>query len=89
MARTTFTVLLITTLVVFVVSSALPSFRHPAQIALHNAVRRDNTIGISEPHRSGKHNGRPRSALGLKYVEITAGRSARGFPENATIPLAR
>jgi virulence factor Mce-like protein len=32
---------------------------------------------------------RPRSALGLKYVEITAGRSARGFPENATIPLAR
>jgi virulence factor Mce-like protein len=32
---------------------------------------------------------RPRSALGLKYVEITAGRSARGFPENATIPVAR
>ena len=32
---------------------------------------------------------RPRSALGLKYVEITAGRSARGFPEEATIPLAR
>ena len=31
---------------------------------------------------------RPRSALGLKYVEITTGRSARGFPENATIPLA-
>jgi virulence factor Mce-like protein len=31
---------------------------------------------------------RPRSALGLKYVEITAGRSARGFPENSTIPLA-
>jgi virulence factor Mce-like protein len=31
---------------------------------------------------------RPRSALGLKYVEVTAGRSARGFPENATIPLA-
>jgi virulence factor Mce-like protein len=32
---------------------------------------------------------RPRSALGLKYVEITAGRSERGFPENATIPMAR
>jgi virulence factor Mce-like protein len=31
---------------------------------------------------------RPRSALGLKYVEITEGRSARGFAENATIPLA-
>jgi virulence factor Mce-like protein len=32
---------------------------------------------------------RPRSALGLKYVEITAGRSRRGFPENATIPVER
>ncbi len=32
---------------------------------------------------------RPRSALGLKYVEITAGRSQRGYPENATIPLER
>jgi virulence factor Mce-like protein len=30
---------------------------------------------------------RPRSALGLKYVEITQGRSPRGFPENATIPV--
>jgi virulence factor Mce-like protein len=32
---------------------------------------------------------RPRSALGLKYVEITMGRSARGFGENATIPRSR
>jgi ABC-type transporter Mla subunit MlaD len=32
---------------------------------------------------------RPRSALGLKYVEITAGRSSRGFPEDATIPVER
>jgi virulence factor Mce-like protein len=32
---------------------------------------------------------RPRSALGLKYVEITTGRSRRGFPENATIPVER
>jgi virulence factor Mce-like protein len=32
---------------------------------------------------------RPRSALGLKYVEITTGRSQRGFPENATIPPER
>jgi virulence factor Mce-like protein len=32
---------------------------------------------------------RPRSALGLKYVEITAGRSRRGFPEKATIPAER
>jgi hypothetical protein len=32
---------------------------------------------------------RPRSALGLKYVEITTGRSRRGFPENATIPPER
>lgn len=49
MAEGTFTVLLAATLVVFVLSSALPTFRQPAQVALHNAVRRDNTIGISEP----------------------------------------
>jgi virulence factor Mce-like protein len=30
---------------------------------------------------------RPRSALGLKYVEITKGSSARGFAEGATVPL--
>jgi phospholipid/cholesterol/gamma-HCH transport system substrate-binding protein len=30
---------------------------------------------------------RPRSALGLKYVEITRGRSRKGFREGATIPL--
>jgi ABC-type transporter Mla subunit MlaD len=32
---------------------------------------------------------RPRSALGLKYVEITEGRSSRGYAENATIPESR
>jgi virulence factor Mce-like protein len=31
---------------------------------------------------------RPRSALGLKYVQLTRGRSAQGFPDGATIPLA-
>jgi virulence factor Mce-like protein len=31
---------------------------------------------------------RPRSALGLKYVEITPGASSKGFEEGATIPLA-
>ncbi|HEX2016018.1 MAG TPA: MlaD family protein [Solirubrobacteraceae bacterium] len=31
---------------------------------------------------------RPRSALGLKYVEITRGRSRRGFPDGDTVPLA-
>ena len=30
---------------------------------------------------------RPRSALGLKYVELTKGTSSRGFPDGATIPL--
>jgi ABC-type transporter Mla subunit MlaD len=30
---------------------------------------------------------RPRSALGLKYIEITRGESARGFPEGGTIPI--
>ena len=32
---------------------------------------------------------RPRSALGLKYVEITKGESRKGFPAGATIPLER
>ncbi len=31
---------------------------------------------------------RPRSALGLKYVEVTKGTSKQGYPEGATIPLA-
>ncbi len=30
---------------------------------------------------------RPRSALGLKYVELTRGTGAQGFEEGATIPL--
>ena len=30
---------------------------------------------------------RPRSALGLKYVEVTKGTSKQGYPEGATIPL--
>jgi virulence factor Mce-like protein len=30
---------------------------------------------------------RPRSALGLKYVEVTRGHSSRGFAEGATMPL--
>ena len=32
---------------------------------------------------------RPRSALGLKYVEITRGTARQGFEAGATIPLAR
>ena len=32
---------------------------------------------------------RPRSALGLKYVQITRGRSDRGFADGATVPLAQ
>ena len=31
---------------------------------------------------------RPRSALGLKYIEVTKGTSAQGFSEGATIPLS-
>jgi virulence factor Mce-like protein len=30
---------------------------------------------------------RPRSSLGLKYLEITRGRSSQGLPDGATIPL--
>src|ERR1051325_7146888 len=32
---------------------------------------------------------RPRSALGLKYVEITPGRAGAGFKPGATIPLSQ
>src|SRR5918996_5687525 len=32
---------------------------------------------------------RPRSALGLKYVQISRGRSTRGLQDGATIPLRR
>lgn len=32
---------------------------------------------------------RPRSALGIKYVEITRGTSAQGYADGATIPLAK
>jgi ABC-type transporter Mla subunit MlaD len=32
---------------------------------------------------------RPRSALGLKYVQITKGTSSQGYPDGATIPLSR
>lgn len=32
---------------------------------------------------------RPRSALGLKYVEITKGTSKRSFPDGATVPLSQ
>jgi len=32
---------------------------------------------------------RPRSALGLKYVEITRGTDSEGFDEGATIPIAQ
>jgi virulence factor Mce-like protein len=32
---------------------------------------------------------RPRSALGLKYVQLTKGSSARGFQDGATIPIAQ
>src|SRR4051812_29052868 len=32
---------------------------------------------------------RPRSSLGLKYIELTLGHSARGFVAGATVPLSR
>ena len=31
---------------------------------------------------------RSRSALGLKYLQVTVGRSRRGFPDGATVPVA-
>jgi virulence factor Mce-like protein len=32
---------------------------------------------------------RPRSALGLKYVEITKGKSTQGFADGATVPMSQ
>src|SRR5204863_428081 len=32
---------------------------------------------------------RPRSALGLKYVELTKGTSQRGWPDGSTVPLTQ
>jgi virulence factor Mce-like protein len=32
---------------------------------------------------------RPRSALGLKYVELTKGSSSKGFPDGSTIPISQ
>jgi virulence factor Mce-like protein len=49
-------------------------------LTLERSVRplpRDSTLII-----------RPRSALGLKYVEITRGTDSRGFDDGATIPIA-
>jgi ABC-type transporter Mla subunit MlaD len=32
---------------------------------------------------------RPRSALGLKYIEVTRGTSSKGWPDGSTIPLSQ
>ena len=62
--------------------------RHPngaitAQLALKldtslKPLPRDSTVLV-----------RPRSALGLKYLEITKGRSRGGYPDGATVPLSQ
>ncbi|HEU4974329.1 MAG TPA: MlaD family protein [Baekduia sp.] len=60
----------------------LPSGRVIAQLDLKlettiKPLPKDSTILV-----------RPRSAIGLKYVEITKGTSAQGYAEGATIPLS-
>jgi virulence factor Mce-like protein len=60
---------------------ALPNGKVIAQLHLKlettiKPLPKDSTILI-----------RPRSALGLKYVEITKGHSTNGFAEGATIPI--
>ena len=60
----------------------LPNGRFEAKLTLKlqtsvKPLPKDSTILI-----------RPRSALGLKYVEITKGTSRQGFPDGATVPLA-
>lgn len=67
--------------------SAIEPVRHPdgsvtAQLGLKLATSVkplpvDSTVII-----------RPRSALGLKYVELTKGTSRKGFPEGAVVPLS-
>jgi virulence factor Mce-like protein len=65
-----------------------------------NAKRRDNgaTVAVltltlersvSPLPRDSTLIVRPRSALGLKYVEITRGRDSRGFADGATIPISQ
>jgi ABC-type transporter Mla subunit MlaD len=51
---------------------------------LHLTLERD----VSPLPRDSTLIVRPRSALGLKYVEITRGGERRGFADGATIPLA-
>ena len=43
-----------------------------------DAIPEDSTVSI-----------RPRSALGLKYVELTTGRSRRTLPDGGTLPASR
>jgi len=61
----------------------LPNGRYEAELGLklQSSVKPlpvDSTVLI-----------RPRSALGLKYVEITKGTSPRGWPDGSTLPLGR
>lgn len=49
MSFTAFSWLLTGLLVVFVVSSVLPTLRQPAQLIMANALRREITVGITDP----------------------------------------
>ena len=49
MSTVTFGMWLAGLLVVFVIVSALPAFRHPARLVMINQVRRDITIGVVDP----------------------------------------
>ena len=67
--------------------------------SIQPAVRRDGSVGarlhlrlltsVKPLPADSRIAIRPRSPLGLKYVEITVGHSGRGLPEGAEIPLAR
>jgi phospholipid/cholesterol/gamma-HCH transport system substrate-binding protein len=68
------------------VSAIDPVVRRNGAVAARLTLKLDNTIKPLPV--DSRVIVRPRSALGLKYVQVTRGRSTRGFEDGATIPLA-
>jgi virulence factor Mce-like protein len=69
------------------VSAIDPVVRRNGAVAARLTLKLDNTIKPLPV--DSRVIVRPRSALGLKYVQIARGRSTRGFEDGATIPLRR
>jgi virulence factor Mce-like protein len=69
------------------VSAIDPVVRRDGSVAARLTLKLDNTIKPLPVDSTVIV--RPRSALGLKYVQIARGRSSRGFEDGATIPIRR